>query len=346
MIDAINRDLPFDEFTIEQLAGDLLPDASPMQKLATAFHRQTLTNTEGGTDKEEFRVEATFDRTETTGAVWMGLTLTCARCHNHKYDQISQQEYYQLFAFFNDANEADMELVRDEEQMRQYHVDKKAWDAELADATNKFNTVKAELKSELDERTEKLARQVADPKSEQSKDVRKEILKLLRKPASGRTPSEQTAIDEYVATLLPKSKDAATRLAEVRKNEPKKPVMNVRVIVPAERTTTVLHRGDFLQPADEVTASPLDLINRRHPLTLRESGKEADRLDFARWLVDPQHPLTGRVTSIRFGLNSLDRESWHRSMILECEANSRRIRNCWTGSPGNSRAACNGVVNS
>ncbi len=77
-LQAVNNDVPYDQFTIEQLAGDLLPNATPQQRLATAFHRQTLTNTEGGADSEEFRVEATFDRTETTATVWMGLTMTCA----------------------------------------------------------------------------------------------------------------------------------------------------------------------------------------------------------------------------------------------------------------------------
>lgn len=98
VIDAINSDLPYDQFSIEQLAGDLLDKATPAERLATAFHRQTLTNTEGGTDQEEFRVEATFDRTETVVAIWMGLTMTCARCHTHKYDQITQHEYYQTFS--------------------------------------------------------------------------------------------------------------------------------------------------------------------------------------------------------------------------------------------------------
>ena len=105
VIKAVNDDMPFDQFTIEQLAGDLLPDATSEQILATAFHRQTLTNTEGGTDQEQFRIDACFDRTETTGTVWLGLTVGCARCHTHKYDQITQKEYYQLFAFFNNGDE-------------------------------------------------------------------------------------------------------------------------------------------------------------------------------------------------------------------------------------------------
>ncbi len=131
VIDAINQDMPFDQFTIEQLAGDLLLDASPEQRLATAFHRQTLTNTEGGTDQEEFRVEATFDRTETTAAIWMGLTMNCARCHSHKYDQIRQQEYYQLFAFFNNANEATSQVVRSTKALIKYQHQQTMYQARL-----------------------------------------------------------------------------------------------------------------------------------------------------------------------------------------------------------------------
>ena len=105
VIDAVNSDMPLDEFTVNQLAGDLLPNATPQQRLATAFHRQTLTNAEGGVDQEEYRVAAVLDRVDTTGTVWLGLTVGCARCHSHKFDAISQREYYQLFAFFNNADE-------------------------------------------------------------------------------------------------------------------------------------------------------------------------------------------------------------------------------------------------
>ncbi|MCA9177081.1 MAG: PSD1 domain-containing protein [Planctomycetales bacterium] len=106
VIEAVNLDLPFDQFTVEQLAGDLLPAATQSQKIATGFHRNTLVNQEGGSDREQFRNEAVVDRTNTTGAVWLGLTLGCAQCHSHKYDPISQREYYQLFAFFNSQEDA------------------------------------------------------------------------------------------------------------------------------------------------------------------------------------------------------------------------------------------------
>src|SRR5438445_5509785 len=110
VINAFNRNMPYDEFTLEQLAGDLLPHPTPEQLVATAFHRNTMTNTEGGTDPEEFRVAAIKDRAATTAQVWMGLTMGCAQCHSHKFDPITQKEYYQFYAFFNqteDANRGD-----------------------------------------------------------------------------------------------------------------------------------------------------------------------------------------------------------------------------------------------
>jgi hypothetical protein len=108
VIAALNRDLPFDAFTVEQLAGDLLPGATIEQKVATGFHRNTLTNREGGVDPEQFRVEAVIDRVNTTARAFLGVTLGCAQCHDHKYDPFSQREYYQLFAFFNSDVEVDL----------------------------------------------------------------------------------------------------------------------------------------------------------------------------------------------------------------------------------------------
>ena len=107
VIDAFNRDMPFDQFTIEQLAGDLLPKPTTEQMLATAFHRNTMENDEGGTDNEEFRVAAVKDRVDTTVQVWMGLTMGCAKCHSHKYDPISIEDYYGFYAVFNQTEDAD-----------------------------------------------------------------------------------------------------------------------------------------------------------------------------------------------------------------------------------------------
>ena len=107
VIDAFNRNLPFDQFTLEQIAGDLLPNPSLEERIATAFHRNTMTNTEGGTDDEEFRVAAIKDRVDTTMQVWMGLTMGCAKCHSHKFDPITHEEYYQFYAIFNQTADHD-----------------------------------------------------------------------------------------------------------------------------------------------------------------------------------------------------------------------------------------------
>lgn len=138
VIKAINEDMPFDQFTKEQLAGDMLPDATTDQILASAFNRQTLTNTEGGTDKEQWRIEAVYDRTETLGAVWLGLTVGCARCHSHKYDEISQREYYQLFSFFNNGDETTTDTPKSAKALVAYNQKMK----ELKD---KLDTLKSSL---------------------------------------------------------------------------------------------------------------------------------------------------------------------------------------------------------
>ena len=127
VIHALNRNMPFDQFTIEQLAGDLLPDATQEQRVATGFHRNTMTNTEGGTDNEEFRYEAVIDRINTTFGAWMGSTFNCAQCHNHKYDPFTTVEYYRAMAFLNNTEDADaddekptMKVFKDAEQKQKF----------------------------------------------------------------------------------------------------------------------------------------------------------------------------------------------------------------------------------
>ena len=108
VIETLNADMPFDRFTLQQIAGDLLPDATLDQRIATGFHRNTLVNREGGTNKEEDRVKRTVDRTNTVAKVWLGITLGCCQCHDHKYDPISQAEYYSFYGFFNSLDEPNL----------------------------------------------------------------------------------------------------------------------------------------------------------------------------------------------------------------------------------------------
>ena len=137
VIKAINNDMPFDQFTIEQLAGDLLPRPTESQKIATGFHRNTPHQTEGGSDPEQYRVERTKNRTDTTGAVWLGLTVGCAQCHSHKFDPISHEEYYQLYAFFNNADEPTLTLTASPENQ-----------AKITSIQMDIDRLNAELKTE------------------------------------------------------------------------------------------------------------------------------------------------------------------------------------------------------
>lgn len=150
VIDAFNADKPFDQFTIEQFAGDMLPEATLEQQLATAFHRNTMTNDEGGTDNEEFRTAAVIDRANTTMEAWMGVTLGCAQCHTHKYDPITHREYYQFYAFLNQTQDAD--LFPEESPVLPTPTPEQQ--QELDFLTQRLNRVSAVFNDALPERTD------------------------------------------------------------------------------------------------------------------------------------------------------------------------------------------------
>ena len=151
VVNAFNSDVPFDEFTVEQLAGDLLPNASIEQHVATGFHRNTLRNAEGGVDKEEYRIRAVVDRANTTSTVWLATTLGCCQCHDHRYDPLSQREYYEFLAFFNNDDdvlipaEQPLEVERYQRAMQQFD-------------TAAFKTHTLHLQTELDKRGAELPR--------------------------------------------------------------------------------------------------------------------------------------------------------------------------------------------
>ena len=177
VINAFNTNMPFDQFTIEQIGGDLLEDASEQNIVATAFHRNTLTQSEGGTNDEEFRNSAVVDRVNTTMQVWMGTTIRCAQCHNHKYDPISQEEYFKFFAFFNNTEDADR---ADEQPL-------------LSVFTAKQNESKSRLQDELktwkdklQPSVEQLAEQLASWRSDAKKDMQwQPLIPTAQKTTSG-----------------------------------------------------------------------------------------------------------------------------------------------------------------
>ncbi|SFJ58012.1 DUF1553 domain-containing protein [Planctomicrobium piriforme] len=152
VIDSLNNNKPFDQFTIEQIAGDLLPNPTQEQLIATAFHRNTMTNSEGGTNDEEFRSVAIVDRVNTTMAVWMGTTMACAQCHTHKFDPLTQTDYFRLYAIFNNTEDADL---KDESPLLSFFLPEQQqqrtqWQEQLQAVDQTLKTVTPELISARD----------------------------------------------------------------------------------------------------------------------------------------------------------------------------------------------------
>ncbi len=281
VIDALNGDMPYDEFAVEQLAGDLLPNATTEQKVATGFHRNTLTNREGGVDAEQFRVEQVVDRVMTTGTVFLGLTIGCARCHDHKYDPISQREFYQFFAFFNSDVETDIaaplpgETEAEGRKRAEFAKKKAELDAAVA-AYRKGHLPAAEQKWEAGLTLPVLRK--LPPAIAQT---------VLVEPAR-RSPQQGKGLAAYYAKIDPKLAGLNRELAELQKNGAAEPLAQTLALGP-RRTTHVMVRGDFLRPGAEVQPGTPAVLP---PLHATAGGT---RLDLARWIVSPDNPLTPRV---------------------------------------------------
>ncbi len=297
VIKAFNENMPYDEFTIKQLAGDLLPGATPENILATAFNRNHPYNTEGGTIPEETRVVNVFDRVETTGTAWLGLTMNCARCHDHKYDAITQKEYYQLFDYFNQTSE-----------------EGGGWGGKIKPLLNLSDAEKRQEMEGLLEyidglveqvevfEFEKFPRDFGLPASESS--VAKELKgldpRILLKPTDNRATGEFRVLSEYF-----KKKDMAyanllTDVFAKKKSYDELASSSIMVMVMDEleepRTTYILDRGGYNNPMLN-EAICMDVPAVLPPLPKDEKN---NRLALAKWLVSKEQPLTSRVTINRY----------------------------------------------
>jgi mono/diheme cytochrome c family protein len=280
VIEALNHDLPYDEFTIEQLAGDLLPDATTEQKVATGFHRNTLTNKEGGVDAEQFRVEQVVDRVNTTAKVFLGVTMNCCQCHDHKFDPFSQREYYQLFAFFNSDVEVNIPapVPGDEDRVRKEMVGHEAKLKEVQKAVEEY-------------RAKKLPAALAKWEKELKEDERKKLPPAVREALDVEPEQRDDKQKKVIADHYAKSDAALTKLtkavADHQKNVPT--VTQAQAMAPGKtRKTNVMIRGDFLRPGVEVAPATPGALP---PL----KADKPTRLDLAKWLVEPENPLTSRV---------------------------------------------------
>ncbi len=277
VISALNEDLPFDEFTIEQLAGDLLPDATVAQQIATGFHRNTQINQEGGIDPEQYRIDSVFDRVATTGTVWLGLTIGCAQCHDHKFDPIEQKEYYQFFAFFNNQEEPSLTVYGPE--------------IDAPSLTEERTQLEASLRKFVDNATTELDAWESHLDAEQKKALSNDVQKALTAEKSKRNTRQLLelfsvgpgAADQVFLPQL----ERLGRIDDMLASGVSTLVMKE---LPDPRRTTVFIKGDFTRPAEEVTCGT--------PAVLPPLGSDKDRvtrLDLARWIVAANNPLTSRV---------------------------------------------------
>jgi len=242
VIRAFNSNLPFDRFTTMQLAGDLLPKATPEDKLATGFCRNHMINGEGGRIAEENRIEYLFDQTETMGTVWLGLTLTCCRCHDHKYDPLTQREYYGLVAFFNQTS-----------------VNGGGGNPRTPPVIDVVPFEKQDRRTELEKQLATITERVAKSK-----------------PVDAKLKAEEKKIRDQINA----TRKGAVKVMVMKDSKPRK--------------TFMLNKGVYSQPTKEVTFSFPVAVSAIPGKA--KPPKPANRLDLAKWLVDPKHPLTARVT--------------------------------------------------
>ena len=285
VIRALNTNMPFDQFTVEQLAGDLLPSPTDDQLIATAFHRNTMTNNEGGTNDEEFRTAAVIDRVNTTFAVWMGTTMACAQCHTHKYDPITNKEYFEVYAFLNQSADADK---RDESPLHELLTpetkrNREAWKKELAKLDAAFakpmpwwlRGFDAWLATNPTLADAKLKAAVALAPDKRSKDQIAQLRQYYIKNVSATsklTRERRAAVEKLLADSKPVTVPVMTDLEAAK-----------------HRKTFVQLRGNWQALGEEVQAG----VPSAFPPLPKDEPR--NRLALARWLVSRDNPLTARV---------------------------------------------------
>lgn len=321
VIEALNDDMPFDDFTMQQMAGDLLPGATVNQITATGFHRNGLKNREAGVKREEARFEELIDRTSTLGTTWLGLTVGCAQCHDHKYDPISQKDFYQLLAFFNNTEDSVIDAPLPGE-LGPHLQSQPAFYAKRNELLRKYRV------PELEPQWEARMRQAMDvPGKNLDWDFQVTAIramvdsaeKLLRKEEKLRTQREQDQVVNYFVRnpgpdiakdkeTADKLKELVKQLQELDKSFPSVSQSYALMQSPQPVKTFVAVRGDYRRPGVEAFAAAPQFLP-----PLPESPKPA-RLRLAEWLVSRQNPLTARVA-----VNRMWQEFFGRGLVRTSE---------------------------
>ncbi len=305
VINAYNRDMPYDRFVTLQIAGDEMPGATAEDRVATGFYRNTMTNREAGVDRKEARFDQLIDRVGTTGTVFLGITLRCSQCHDHKYDPIKQRDFYKMLAYFNAADETDIEVpvpgevgsylrARPEyekkrtEVIAQYNIPElqKEWEADMLEAMDRpgrqldWDFQVTEIRAGVDH-GERILRTAPDKRSEP--DARTLTARFLRGPGPRFGKDKE---------LTAKIKEAKDKIDELDKGFP---ALSMAYVMEDRSDYGAAHiavRGDWKNPGDEVQPGV--------PAFLPGGDKPAaTRLELARWILSPENPLATRVAANR-----------------------------------------------
>jgi len=314
VINAINADMPFDQFTLEQLAGDLLPDATIDQKIATGFSRLTTCNVEAGVDPEENRVNQIIDRVNTTGTVWLGSSIECAQCHNHKYDPFTQRDYYQLFAYFNntplevEGNGVTYEFVGPEMKLplaAEQRAEREKLAAQKGELAARLEPLVTERLKGLGEWEQQIASEQIDSAESDGPSVAgapkpaalpQAIAAIAARPVGKRNAKQKKQLEDYFIELDSPIKRLREQIAGLQERiDAIKPITTLVMIEEEKpRMTTVFKRGSFLDRGEPVSMNTPDSLPE---LTNVESQ---DRRELAKWLASRDNPLTARVAVNRW----------------------------------------------
>lgn len=294
VIRALNDNMPFDQFTREQLAGDLLPNPTRDQLIATAFNRNHMLNGEGGAIPEEQRSVNLFDRVDTTSTVWLGLTMACARCHDHKYDPLSQKDYYAMMAYFNNVPESGVPSGGGQYRIADPWIygGTPAEMQQMESLERSLNLAKEKAKPYEDGSGEAQQAWEADPKG-----ATPDVLELLKIAKEKRTKEQlariQTVFFDVAFADPGKGLRKEWQRIEGELNKVREVVPRVMVMSDAKpRKTHLFVRGNYESLGEEVVA---DI-----PTKFTDGKSRASRLALADWILSPKNPLTARVQVNRY----------------------------------------------
>lgn len=287
VIHAFNDNKPFDVFTIEQLAGDLLPGAGNEQRIASGYNRLNLHTEEGGAQPKEYLAKYFADRVRNVAGVWLGASLGCAECHDHKFDPFTTRDFYSFGAFF-----ADIEEVAVGVQVPRLALPTGEQQARL----QRLDGLIARLRPVVETQTPELdAAQAHWEQQPRPADLPREIGAILDVSAAQRTPQQKQSLSAHFRSVAPQLKQARDRLAEFQKqrDQVQAAVATMLVSTAVEpRPVRILPRGNWMDDSGPLVEPAVPAFLQP---PLGAQGRRATRLDLARWLTDPRHPLVARV---------------------------------------------------